>query len=268
MKAHRTHPPAIGTSGAPTSLRKPGCRTHARRLRTNASRARTTVAGYSAIGAVVARRQPSRTLASGTVAAAIPPITRTTPSNWVARGRFAEKQHAQTDGDHGLGQQDDRGDDRRQAWQRDRDEQIPGRLRGHAEQDEPDQAAGRWRQVEVADQAAGRKAGNGDHRGRDRHEPGRSIRVATGAPDRQQEPGVADGRCDAEHDPEGRISPVRRAADHARRSGRPRPARRGVPPSVARDGRSPSTSQATSPTRITWRLPRTVASPAPTASIA
>ena len=38
--------------------------------------------------------------------------------------------------------------------------------------------------------------------------------------------------------------------------------------SVARDGRSPSSSHAKNPTMITWRLPRTVARPAPTASMA
>jgi len=37
---------------------------------------------------------------------------------------------------------------------------------------------------------------------------------------------------------------------------------------VARDGRSPSNSHAKKPTMMTWRLPRTVASPAPTASMA
>jgi hypothetical protein len=45
-----------------------------------------------------------------------------------------------------------------------------------------------------------------------------------------------------------------------RRTGRAR--------TVARDGRSPKSSHAATPTRTTWRLPRTVASPAPTASIA
>jgi hypothetical protein len=37
---------------------------------------------------------------------------------------------------------------------------------------------------------------------------------------------------------------------------------------VGRDGRSPKTRNATTPTTRTWRLPRTVARPAPTASMA
>ena len=37
---------------------------------------------------------------------------------------------------------------------------------------------------------------------------------------------------------------------------------------VEREGRSPSSSHAKNPTMMTWRLPRTVARPAPTASMA
>ena len=41
----------------------------------------------------------------------------------------------------------------------------------------------------------------------------------------------------------------------------------GIEASERLSGRSPSATQASSPTSTTWMLPRTVASPAPTASI-
>ena len=89
--------------------------------------------------------------ATGIVAAAIPPMTkrdaeRAAPATASRRAGTMARPIDMT----GWAQQDDRGDDRRQSRQRDRDQQVAGRLRRDPEHRQPEQARRRRRQVEVA----------------------------------------------------------------------------------------------------------------------
>ena len=137
--------------------------------------------------------------ASGTVAAAIPPIDERDAEQLARRRRLAEQDHRQAHRHDRLGEQDDRGDDRRQPRQRDRDEQVAGRLRGDPEQRQPEQArraaaSGRGRRSTVADRRTTqhRRPTVAIATG-----PGRAARVAAAAPDEQQVAGVADRGRDA-----------------------------------------------------------------------
>ena len=123
----------------------------------------------------------------GSSAAAIPPMTRADAQQLGRRRRLAEQDDGQAHRHDRLGQQDDRGDDRRQARQRDRDQQVAGRLGGDPEQRQPEQAraaaaSGRGRRRPRPTTKAHRR--HEDRRDRDR--TGRPARVAAAPPDDQQ----------------------------------------------------------------------------------
>ena len=125
----------------------------------------------------LARLHPSRSRATGIVAAAIPPMTRATPSSCDRRRRLAEQDDGQAHRHDRLGQQDDRGDDRRQSRQRDRDQQVADRLGGDPQDRQPEQARRRRRQVQVAADLADDERAQRHEHGRDRHRTGRPARV-------------------------------------------------------------------------------------------
>ena len=162
-----------------------------------------------------ARCHPSRSRPTGKVAAAIPPITRPDAEQLGRRRSLAEQHDGQAHRHHRLDQQDDRGDDRGQPWQRDRDQQVAGRLRGDPERRQPEQAVQRRGQVQLPgplpdDEGADRHQDRGDG---DRSR--RTARIAAAAPDDQQIGRVADRGRDAEDDAELRRRPVRAGPDDA-----------------------------------------------------
>ena len=216
-----------------------------------------------------ALRTDARSRSNGTVATAIPPITRTTPRSWFDRRRLVEQDDPEHDRHHRLGEQDDRGQHGRQP------RAATARSAGSRATATSARAArasarlGRGRgRVQVADDDA--REGSDERRRdrRDRDRPGRPPQVAAAAPDDEQVAGVAQRgrRARTPRRARGRRrTPGRRSR---RRSGPPRRSTTGRARNVFRDGRSPNASHATTPTIRTWRLPRTVASPAPTYSIA
>ena len=215
-----------------------------------------------------ALRTDARSRSNGTVATAIPPITRTTPRSWSTVGASWSRTIAEHDRHHGLGEQDDRGQHRRQPRERQRDQQVAERLRRQPEQREPGEARRGRGRVQVADDDAGEGRDERRRDRRDRDRPGRPPQVAAAAPDDEQVAGVAQRGREPERHAEPGVrcrTPGRRSR---RRSGPPRRARPAGRGTCSRDGRSPNASHATTPTIRTWRLPRTVASPAPTYSIA
>ena len=165
-----------------------------------------------------------------------------------------------------LGQQDDRGDDRRQPRQRDRDAAgsrptatVTPSIASQTRLARPRRRdRGRRRSADRAGHDGGRDRRDGD---RARRPP----RVPTAETDEQQVRRVAQRGGEPEDDAERRVRAVGARC-------RPRPEIRTTPTSttgsarsVARDGRSPSSEPRDDPTTMTCRLPRTVASPAPTA---
>ena len=132
------------------------------------------------------------------------------------------------------------------------------------------EALERRRQVEVADDQRRRprpRPAVDDRRDRDR--TGRPPRVAAAEADDQQVARVAQTRSPRRaRTPRAGSAPYAPAPITPRDEHDARRARSAAASSVERDGRSPKTSHATTPTTRTCRLPSTVASPAPTYSIA
>ena len=124
-------------------------------------------------------------------------------------------------------------------------------------------ASGRGRRPTTPDQR--RRRGVDDRRDRDR--PGRR-RGSGRPPDDEQVARVAQRRERARgrrRAPGSRRTRPRRSRPRSARRRRARRAGRSGSPAR---GRSPKSSHATTPTMMTWRLPSTVARPAPTASMA
>ena len=117
--------------GPPDPPGRPHPRVGRRRRRRGGSAGRPRPEAQASVARATGRPAGTRRGArsSGTVASAIPPITSATPSSCATDGASPSSTIARPTDIDRLDQQDDRGHDRRQPRQRDRDQQVAGRLR-------------------------------------------------------------------------------------------------------------------------------------------